>query len=386
MRKRLGMIGSYIKYLFLFVMLVILFAYAMFQGGFVSWFLFYSVVTVLVCTVLVTLYPFQVKGVERIVSKDALQAGERLDVKVILYKHPLQPFFVVRVFDRLPENLGKQSGQGALFFFSFQRKLELTYTIDDVKRGVHSFGDVTVAFGDLFGLFELKRNLAVKSDTAVLVYPAYRILESLPLAGNPKHLEGQQNRHSYQEDRALAGVRNYVPGDRLTSIDWKQTARSTSLMTKEFESFQGEGVIVAFDSFVNKKSKAVYERTIELAASMLMTFAKKQSFLQVSVRSDHWNTLSVSKHSLTTGLRLLAQAMPIQDPVKPIDKIYKHWQGMHVYYVSTELDHQLLAACQTMREQKVIVTICMIAITDHDRSFIKEFQKYGIEVIELMNE
>ncbi|UTW70466.1 DUF58 domain-containing protein [Anaerobacillus sp. HL2] len=34
---------------------------------------------------------------------------------------------------------------------------------------------------------------------------------------------------------SVAGSREYVPGDRLTSIDWKVTARVNKLMTKEFE-------------------------------------------------------------------------------------------------------------------------------------------------------
>ncbi|WP_062052546.1 hypothetical protein [Bacillus sp. JCM 19034] len=88
---RLVKIG--IKYVFVALVVGSLFAYAMFQGGFVSWYLFYSVAAILMLMIIVTLIPFKVKEVRRIVSSEAVQAGGEVEVTVIVEKYPFQPFF-----------------------------------------------------------------------------------------------------------------------------------------------------------------------------------------------------------------------------------------------------------------------------------------------------
>lgn len=366
----------YVKYLFLVILIGAVFSYAMFQGGFVSWFLFYSVSTVLVSTILVALFPFQVRRVERIIRKKAVQSGEKLDVTVIIHKRMLQPFFFVRIQDTVPDRLGKNEAN-ALFFFSFQRRLVFSYTISEVKRGTHSFGDLTLVFGDLFGLFE--RRTSVKCETTVLVYPRVRKLKSIP-SSSPCQLEGQRARQSYQEDRSLAGVRPYVSGDRLTSIDWKQSARSASLMTKEFESFQGEGILIAFDSYLSKASEVTFEHAVELAASLMAEFAQKQATLRMAVRSGEWLSYDVTQRSLVHGLRLLAGVEPNRIPTPAVHRMYREWKGMRVYFVCTELDEQIVNACKTILEQKALVFICMVAVTEPDRIMVNELEKMGISV------
>lgn len=373
-----GKIRPYLKFVFLLVFVLAVFSYAMFQGGFVSWFLFYSVMTVLVFTILIAIYPFQVKRVERIVNKEVLQAGEELTVTVTIYKRALQPFFFVRVQDVIPSNLGGYNEAGSLFFFSFQRRLIFSYTVYDVQRGSHTFEGLTLIFGDLFGLFE--RTSTLKCETTVTVYPRFRKLKSMPDGGNPQQLEGLRIRKSIEEDRSLAGVRQYVPGDRLTSIDWKQSARSSHLMTKEFESYQGEGIVVAFDSYCKQTTRTKFEHSVELAASLMCTFSEKHSSPLVAVRFHHWMTISVTERSIGQGLLLLAKVRPQKETTKIVDAIYRDWQGMHVYFVCSELNDQVVKACKTIVEQDVLLTVCMVALTDQDQIFSKHLEKVGVSI------
>ncbi|WP_227939193.1 DUF58 domain-containing protein [Alkalihalobacillus deserti] len=368
----------YFKFLFLIGFVLTVFSYSMFQGGFVSWFLFYSVMTVLVSTILIAIYPFRIDRLERLVSKDVLQVGEKLTLTITIHKRAFQPFFFVRVQDVIPRKLGNYKESGSLFFFSFQRRLVFSYTVYDVKRGSHTFEKLTMVFGDLFGLFE--RTSTINCETTVLVYPRFQKLKSIPANGSPRQLEGLQVMKSFEEDRSLAGVRQYVPGDRLTSIDWKQSARSAHLMTKEFESYQGEGIIVAFDSYCQPGSELMFEHSIELAASLVATFLEKQSPPRIAVRFHDWMSVSVTQRSVGQGLLLLAKAEPINQAVNIIDVIYRDWKGMHVYYVCSELNQQVVKACKTMLNQDVILTICMVSITDQDQIFLKQLEKLGVSV------
>ena len=376
--KRLEWFRPYLKLVFLLIFVLAVFSYAMFQGGFVSWFLFYSVMTVLVCTTLIAIYPFRVKRVERQASKEILQAGEKLTIKVTIHKRAIQPFFFVRIQDVIPRNLGKYEENGCLFFFSFQRRLVFSYTVSDVKRGSHTFGKLTLVFGDLFGLFE--RTSTIDCETKVVVYPHFQKLKSIPAVGKPRQLEGMHIRQSLEEDRSLAGVRQYVPGDRLTSIDWKQSARSSHLMTKEFESYQGEGVVVAFDSYCNLASERKFEQSIELAASLLATFTEKQSSPTIAVRYRGWMSLSVTERSIGQGLLLLAGVAPTNQTVKALDVIYRDWQGMHVYFVCSELNKQVVKACSTMVDQGAILTLCLVQLTNQDRAHLNELEKLKVHM------
>ncbi|MDT8862448.1 DUF58 domain-containing protein [Alkalihalobacillus sp. MEB130] len=366
-----------IKYLLLLVFLVAVFSYAMFQGGFVSWFLFYSIVTVIVSTILVALYPFQILRVERDVHKDVLPSGDTLIVTVTLHKRAIQPFFYVRVQDLIPSSLGTYEECGALFFFSFQRKLVFSYEIRDVKRGTYKFESLSLVFGDLFGLFERKK--VVPCETKVFVYPHVHQLSTLPVQGIPKNVDGTIQR-SFEEDRSLAGVRQYVPGDRLTSIDWKQSARSSKLMTKEFESYHGEGIVLAVDTAIGDRNEQMFEHSIELAASLMVKFAEKHPGLKVAVKYQDWYLVEVTRQTISKGLMALAQVEPRVEATPVIHKMYREWTGMQVYYVSSQINGQLLAICRTLIEQKVMVTVCVVAVSEQDRHVLMELEKIGIAV------
>ncbi|WP_218017045.1 DUF58 domain-containing protein [Halalkalibacter krulwichiae] len=366
----------YSKYIFLVLFVLAVYSYAMFQGGFVSWFLFYSVITVIVATVAVAVFPFKVLKAERVVNKEVLRAGENVDVTVVIEKRMFQPFFFLRIQDSIPQKLGSSDEAGALFFFSFQRKLVFSYTIRDARRGEYNFEELRFTFGDLFGLFE--RQSQIPCQTTVLVYPRVKKLKSTLLSKSSKQMEGESLQQSFDDDRSLAGVRQYVPGDRLNTIDWKQSARSGHLMTKEFESYKGESTVVAFDSYLNKTTELAFERAVELAASMINSFIKENAVPKVSIRLEDWRSSQLSHRTASRGLHLLARVKPIAQPAYVIDKVYQSWQGMHVYYVCAELDSSFVQVCQTMLEQKIALTICMAQLTDEELEVARELEKLGI--------
>ncbi|WP_332696907.1 DUF58 domain-containing protein [Halalkalibacter lacteus] len=373
-----GKFRSFFKYMLLLVFVAATFSYAMFQGGFVSWFLFYSVLTVIICTILVAIYPFSIRKVERKLSKEILQAGDEVDVTVTIHKRALQPFFFVRIQDMVPTKLGTYHEAGSLFFFSFQKRLVFSYSVTDVKRGAYAFDQLSLVFGDLFGLFE--KATSFPCETTVLVYPHFHNINEMSADGSPKQLEGQRVRRSFEEGRSVAGVRQYVPGDRLTSIDWKQSARSANLMTKEFESYQGEGVLVAFDPFSLLVEESYFEHSLELAASLLVMFAKKQASPVLAVRFYDWMSLEVTQRQVSSGLKLLARVTPNPKASPIVHKMYQEWRGMYIYYVCTVLNQPLLKISQMLLKQGANVTICVVAVSQNDRNIVKELEKLGITV------
>jgi uncharacterized protein (DUF58 family) len=102
-----------------------------------------------------------------------------------------------------------------------------------VQRGVFSLGPTTLISGDLFGLFQVQKQ--IPSEGSLLVYPPMVEIREFP--NPPGLLTGGEalRRKTHQITPNAAGVREYVWGDAMSRIHWKSTARRDKLMVKEFE-------------------------------------------------------------------------------------------------------------------------------------------------------
>jgi uncharacterized protein (DUF58 family) len=101
------------------------------------------------------------------------------------------------------------------------------------RRGRFRLGPATLIGGDPFGLFPVKR--VVGGTREIVVLPPTVPLTSFPVPAG--RLTGGEalRRRTYQVTPNAAGVREYAPGDSLSRIHWKSTARRDRLISKEFE-------------------------------------------------------------------------------------------------------------------------------------------------------
>ncbi|MFP3339475.1 DUF58 domain-containing protein, partial [Micrococcus sp. SIMBA_131] len=66
-------------------------------------------------------------------------------------------------------------------------------------------------------------------------------------------------------------VRDYVPGDKLSWIDWKATARGSKLLTKQFEQQISQDYMVFLDretAHYGRVESPLFEKAVRLAASV----------------------------------------------------------------------------------------------------------------------
>ncbi len=114
-----------------------------------------------------------------------------------------------------------------------------------LKRGLYTVGPLTVASGDPFGLFRLKRSFGAAH--ALLVYP---LPEALPhFWAPPAELagDGRRRQPTHFVTPSAASVRDYEPGDSFARIHWPSTARQGRLMVKTFEVEPASDVWVVLD-------------------------------------------------------------------------------------------------------------------------------------------
>ncbi|MGM7703781.1 DUF58 domain-containing protein [Pseudalkalibacillus sp. Hm43] len=271
-RTALGILG-------IILLIASSFSYAMFQGGFVSWFLFYSVLPLVLYTVFVLLFPLTQITVEREINKSNFIAGETVEVTInIRSRYPIPLFYLV-INDELPGLLVNhanereyvyQTQSKALLFPLFKRKASYSYLIKPVPRGIHLFEAISLDTGDLFGF--ITKTVSIPQKKSIQVYP-----KTQPLAGwnifetNPSGMK-RTGKQAQQDFTSAVSIRDYTPGDKLSWLHWKATARSNKLVTKVFETQRNDDFVVFLDGSnptYQRNGQHLFERAVSLAASVL---------------------------------------------------------------------------------------------------------------------
>src|SRR4051812_23830034 len=112
------------KLFVLFALNMITFSYAMFQGGFVSWFLFYSFLPFSLYGLCLALYPLADFTVEWKLQKRNYHANEVLNMNLTFKRNSFFPLFFIILEDFLPEawnENGYKEKNKAFLFPGFRR-------------------------------------------------------------------------------------------------------------------------------------------------------------------------------------------------------------------------------------------------------------------------
>ncbi len=348
---------SYIKLVgsvfLLILLLVITFIYAMFQGGFVSWFIFYSFLPFGLYSLLVCFYPLSLFEVTRKVEKEQFTAGEKFKATITIErKLSFFPLLFVIVEEEVPVTLkySKQSKRTKnLVFPWFNRTIEIEYIIESIPRGEHLFKTIRIKTGDLFGLIEKERSFEM--EKAYLVYPQYvdliyRQLENRFDQGNTS------SRTKLVRDTTMAvGVREYQPGDRFTWIDWKSSARKNTFMTKEFEQQQSHDVIVFMDRSKDQ-DPTMFEQVVILSASIVRSIIRNGAQMGI---------ISVGKERFISGInnnkehqkKIFYHLAKVQRDGRSfaaiVDSELSKWeQGLTMLFVTSDLPDSFIRTIERM--------------------------------------
>lgn len=259
------------KFISLLLLTLAAFSYAMFQGGFVSWFLFYSFMPFAIYSLLLLIYPVRSFEVTRKVNQEQFTYGQRFVATITVKRKIPFPLFYLIVEDELTDRLQgsrKLSEPKKMFFPWFKRELSYEYVLQQIPRGEHHLSTIRLRTGDLFGLIE--KEVFVHVEHRFLVYPS-----TIDVTYKPKQRQFEQgmssNKARYLQDSTIAvGIREYQPGDKFAWIDWKATARRDSLMTKEFEQLQSHDVVIIMD----RVQSDVFERIVLYSASLVRSLLK----------------------------------------------------------------------------------------------------------------
>ncbi|WP_110926608.1 DUF58 domain-containing protein [Bacillus massiliglaciei] len=255
----------------LLVLLAAAFSFAMFQGGFVSWFLFYTFLPFACYAILVFFYPIKQFEAERGLEKREFRQGDELSVKLSLSRKNRFPLLYLVVEDWLPDSLAGVSSRTrkSIVFPGFRDSFTLDYQLGPLPRGEHAFQAIRIQTGDFLGLFEKEAQFDLAGR--IVVYPAYYELSYRQLEGLFQFGQAGSAKKMQREQSVVSGIREYEPGDQFSWINWKATARTNEIMTKEFEDQRSQDLFLLLD----ESDSASFEEAVMLAASFAHAAIKR---------------------------------------------------------------------------------------------------------------
>lgn len=241
-----------------------------------------------------------------------------------------------------------------------QRKLH--GRLGRVNRGVHVLHATEALAEDPLGV--ARAGHRVSEPLQVTVYPRIALLDSCalyPEIGLRRDWSGQ---HGLLTPGAseFRGIRPHQPGEPLSHIDWKSTAKTGVLMLREMEEPAGSEITLLLDGTAAQVGgdppDSNFELAVRAAGSVVDYALRAGRNVNLLLHERMWQQtrLAADGGGRRDLLDTLAEAQP--DASAPLINALRHLHdgGTHllraqsVTVVSMSLDHRLVQALVTIRE------------------------------------
>lgn len=395
--------------LFIVMMLVILYAYAMFQGGFVSWFLFFSYLPILLYQFCLFVYPLHDIKVTRKFSSAAIFAGDTLHVTIEIKRSLPFPLLYTLVEEKLPDSLKRidigprkyryvnrpaqltiNRNMKQAIFPLFRRKMELTYEIKQIPRGEHVLEHIEIETGDIFGF--IKKKVHLQSQSSLLVYPAERQLIMNKQTFNSQQGALMNSVWHFHYTNMATGVREYVPGDKYSWIDWKQTAKNNHIMTKEFDQEKNQELLIILDRTKGSQfNPLLFEAAVELTNALINSIDQVNSmadFISIGKETKHFSL--ANEHDIQIASRYLALTQPSsqQSFTKQFQYAIASYRRVTICLITTQLDIAFVEVMKQIetRSQGIVVVLLQRkqdTQTNEHRHLSEQLSRIGVQLVVL---
>lgn len=350
------------RLLFIVLILVFTFSFAMFQGGFVSWFIFYMTLPFLLYSLLLTFYPLQDIQLSREVHTAQIRKGGNFSATIHVQRKIRFPLLYTVMTEKTNSPLLKNRADGnrqKMLIPGFRNSYSWSYEIPDMPRGEHILEGIQIEIADFFGW--VKKSRLIPLQQKVLVYPntvdiAYRPMES-------KYDHGSMAApFTLVKDTTMAtGIRDYHPGDRVSWIHWKSFARTQTMRTKEFEDRQSQDLFLMDDRAPSEK----FEIQVELVASIIKSIVEANSsvaYLSVGEKRNYFPVIQTEEH-LQRVMYHLAKVQPdLEKPVEQaVNRDLQEIYASSLLYVTSRLTMDMVKTIQ--RNVKHLNTCMFLVVT-----------------------
>lgn len=188
--------------------------------------------------------------VERTIDREKLFARDYLYVKVVIENVGNSGIDYLEFYDTLPDTFNVALGKNYIVTqVGPKSKIEFSYIVQPRLRGEYEIGPSKITIYDRLHLNSAEIKFSV--HTPVLVYPPYDDVRRYGQISQKRVLGILFGAHK-AKDKGIGmdffGIRRYDPSDELRWVDWKATAKTGKLMTKEYETERNIKIMIMLDS------------------------------------------------------------------------------------------------------------------------------------------
>ena len=251
------------------------------------------------------------------------------------------------------------------------RKVLKTHT-GRVNRGVHLLPPAQAVAEDPLGIVRAVHR--VSEPLPVTVYPRVAVLGSCALYPDIGLRHDWSGQHGLLAPGAseFRGIRPHQPGEPLSHIDWKSTAKTGILMLREMEEPAGADVTILLDGTAGQLLGHAPDTNFELAvraAGSIADFALRAGRGVSLLRHERsWSQVRLTADG--SGRRALLEALAEAQPnaSTPLVDALRHLhadgsrllRAQSVTLVSLSLDHHLVRALSGLREDGIRLALLYV--------------------------
>lgn len=240
-----------------------------------SWILgcvFYVLVVLVVLSIKATRRPPRLLAVQRRLSATSTEIGCMVHVDVTMtWDHPI-PLGWLMVHDTIPESFHAHQAYGQLLVAGTESSTTFRYQISGEKRGYFPVGPLQFSSGDLFGLAQRRS----QNDTQeyITVYPRVAPVGPICIPSNRPLGDARSEKPIFEDSTRTIGLRDYLPGDPLSRVHWKTTARTGYLVSKICEASTSVEINILLNLCADDYPRG--EKDVDLACTTAASIASSQ--------------------------------------------------------------------------------------------------------------
>ncbi len=224
--------------------------------------------------------------------------------KVTVNVTNVMPFEInIEIIDELPIQFQKRDWIMYQHFKPRQQK-NITYTLRPTERGEYHFGDIILYVKSLLGLLMRRHN--IPAQVTVPVYPSFMQLRKYELLSKTtvQSEHGNKRMRKMGHSMEFEQIKEYVRGDDIRTINWKATARKSSLMVNNYTDEKSQQVYCIID-----KGRLMKMPFGELS---LLDYAINSTLVLSNVCLQKQDRVGLITFSNKIGTILAADKKPIQ--------------------------------------------------------------------------
>lgn len=349
-------------------------------------------------------------------------AAERLsngdDNKVVLQVTNSMRFETeIEIIDELPVQFQKRDWKLVHRFKAGEQK-NIAYSVRPTARGEYEFGNILLYVKSMLGL--VMRRHDVKAGITIPVYPSFMQLRKYELLSQTtiQSEHGNKRMRKIGHSMEFEQIKEYVRGDDIRTINWKATARKSSLMVNNYTDEKSQQVYCIIDkgrlmkmpfanlslldyainstlvlsnvclqkqdrvgliTFDNKMGSmlAADRKPIQQENILQVLYNQETSFLESDYEMLYMQLRSrVKQRSLLVLFTNFESLSGLKRQLNFLRSIARHHLLMVVFFENTELK-QLSSISATNLEEVYVKTIAE-KFAYEKRLIVKELSKYGI--------